>query len=121
MPEPFTIRIFVPDGDPESVQVIDKLNWTGVGIAFPRRKWPNVKSRQEFNSMGIYLLCGFKEVDDDLGENDLPTIYIGQADVLQTRIDAHYKNKDFHQIFFLRQRHLNKQHLHQILLLLVRF
>ena len=99
MPEPFTIRIFVPDGDPESVQVVDKLNWTGVGIAFPRRKWPDVKSRQEFSSMGIYLLCGygtsFKEVDDDLGEDDLPTIYIGQADVLQSRIDAHYKNKDF--------------------------
>ncbi len=121
MPEPFTIRIFVPDGDPESVQVVDKLNWTGVGIAFPRRKWPDVKSRQEFNSMGIYLLCGygtsFKEVDDDLGEDDLPTIYIGQADVLQSRIGAHYKNKDFWDrctIFTTTNNSLNRAHVNWI-------
>jgi len=26
---PFTIRIFVPDGDPEGVRIIDRMNWTG--------------------------------------------------------------------------------------------
>ena len=35
MPDPFTIRIFVPNGDPEGVRIIDRMNWTGVGIAFP--------------------------------------------------------------------------------------
>jgi len=34
--DPFTIRIFVPDGNPEGVRIIDRMNWTGLGIAFPR-------------------------------------------------------------------------------------
>ena len=28
---PFTIRIFVPDGDPEGFRLIDRMNWTGLG------------------------------------------------------------------------------------------
>ena len=35
MPDPFTIRIFVPDGAPEGVRLIDRMNWTGIGLAFP--------------------------------------------------------------------------------------
>jgi len=30
MPDPYTIRIFVPDGDPEGVRIIDRMNWTGL-------------------------------------------------------------------------------------------
>ena len=33
MSEPYTIRIFVPDGDPEGAKIIELMNWTGVGIA----------------------------------------------------------------------------------------
>ncbi|MGY8817622.1 MAG: GIY-YIG nuclease family protein, partial [Pseudomonadales bacterium] len=101
----------------ESVQVVDKLNWTGVGIAFPRRKWSDVKDRQEFNSMGIYILCGYetslKEIDDDIIDEGRPTIYIGQADVLQSRIDAHHKKKDFWDrcvIFTTTNNTLNRAH-----------
>jgi hypothetical protein len=90
MADPFTIRIFVPDGDPEGVRVIDRMNWTGVGVAFPRAKWPVVKSRPEFARTGIYVLVGYKAEDDDL-----PTIYIGQADGVRTRIESHFQNKDF--------------------------
>src|SRR5690606_23525308 len=43
MADPFTIRIFVPDGDPEGVRLIDRMNWTGLGIVFPRGKWPEVR------------------------------------------------------------------------------
>ena len=25
----FTLRMFVPDGDPEGVRLIDRMNWTG--------------------------------------------------------------------------------------------
>jgi hypothetical protein len=39
-----------------------------------------------------------KQGDDDGGEDladDLPTIYIGQADVVRARLDNHFSNKDF--------------------------
>lgn len=90
MPNPFTIRIFVPDGDPEGVRVIDRMNWTGLGIIFPREKWPSTKQRQEFSRTGVYILSGYKEAEDEL-----PTIYIGEGDVIRNRIDSHYQNKDF--------------------------
>src|SRR5262249_15992125 len=48
MPDPFTIPIFVPDGDPEGVRLIDRMNWTGLGVAFPRSRWMEVRQRSEF-------------------------------------------------------------------------
>jgi hypothetical protein len=88
MPDPFTIRIFVPDGDPEGVRLIDRMNWTGLGIFFPRSKWLEVRQRPEFLRTGIYILVGFPD-------DDLPTVYIGQADGVRSRIDSHYQTKDF--------------------------
>jgi hypothetical protein len=46
--DPFTIRIFVPDGDSEGVRIIDRMNWTGLGLVFPRGEWIEVKKRPEF-------------------------------------------------------------------------
>ncbi|MDE2845209.1 MAG: GIY-YIG nuclease family protein [Gemmatimonadota bacterium] len=90
MPGAFTLRVFVLDGDPEGVRFIDRMNWTGLGIVFPRSKWPEIKSREEFGRTGIYVLTGYSEGDDDL-----LTVYIGQADGVKGRIDAHAQNKDF--------------------------
>ena len=36
MTEPFNIRIFVPDGDPGGTRLIDRMNWTGLGVVFRR-------------------------------------------------------------------------------------
>jgi hypothetical protein len=87
--DPYTIRIFVPDGNPEGLRIIDRMNWTGLGIAFPREDWPKAKQRVEFGRAGVYILVG--RVTDD----DLLTIYIGQSDVVRDRIDSHFVNKDF--------------------------
>lgn len=89
MSDPFTIRIFVPDGDPEGLRIIDRMNWTGLGIVFPRTDWPKIKLRSEFSKPGVYILIGY--VTDD----DLPTVYIGQGDVVRARLDSHIQNKDF--------------------------
>lgn len=89
MAEPFTIRIFVPNGDPDGVRIIDRMNWTGVGLVFPRVEWPNIKHRSEFTRTGVYILAGYQE------DEDLPTLYIGQADGIGNRIESHFKNKEF--------------------------
>jgi hypothetical protein len=89
MADPFTIRIFVPDGDPEGVRIIDRMNWTGQGIVFPREEWSKVRHRSEFARAGVYILVGY--VTDD----DLPTLYIGQGDVVRARLENHVQNKDF--------------------------
>ncbi|WP_018046185.1 GIY-YIG nuclease family protein [Methylobacterium sp. 88A] len=89
MADPFTIRVFVPDGDPEGVRIIDRLNWTGLGIAFPREHWFRVRTRAEFGKTGVYILVGHTTDDD------LPTLYIGQGDGIRNRIDEHAQKKDF--------------------------
>ncbi|MBW4422545.1 MAG: GIY-YIG nuclease family protein [Myxacorys californica WJT36-NPBG1] len=91
MPNPFTIRIFVPDGDPEGVRIIDRMNWTGLGIVFPREKWQDTRGRVEFDRTGVYILVGYQQRETD----ELPMLYIGQADGVRTRIDAHDKQKEF--------------------------
>ena len=91
MADPYTIRVFVPDGDPEGPKVVELLNWTGVGLAFPRSAWPDMKQRTEFDRSGVYVLSGSAEGATD----ELPTMYIGQGEEIRTRIDAHYQNKDF--------------------------
>lgn len=90
MSDPFTIRIFVPDGDPEGVRIIDRMNWTGLGMAFPRDKWQATRDRDELNRTGVYILVGYQNEEDEL-----PTLYIGQGDVVRSRIDSHYGKKDF--------------------------
>jgi len=90
MPDPFTIRIYVPDGEPDGVRIIDRMNWTGVGVVFPREKWFDVRKRPEMGRTGIYILIGYANPEDEL-----PTLYIGQGDEVRTRIESHNAQKDF--------------------------
>ena len=91
MSEPFTIRIFVPDGEPEGVKIVEQFHWTGVGLAFPRSKWPSVGKRPEFRRAGVYILVGTAEGTAD----DLPTVYVGQGEEIAIRIESHFAQKDF--------------------------
>jgi hypothetical protein len=91
MGEPFTIRIFVPDGDPEGVKIVEHLNWTGKGLAFPRSAWPRLRNRGEFGRAGVYILTGTAEGTSD----DLPTVYVGQGEEIGVRIESHFAEKEF--------------------------
>lgn len=88
--DPFTIRIFVADGDPEGIRLVDRMNWTGVGVVFPRERWPIARQRPELARTGVYVLVGYKE-----GDEDLPTLYIGEGDIVRDRIESHFQKKDF--------------------------
>ena len=47
MVDPFTIQVFVPDGDANGIRVIDRMNWTVLGLVFPRAKWSEVRQCAE--------------------------------------------------------------------------
>jgi hypothetical protein len=36
MTTPYSIRIFLPGGDPDGLRTIEKSNWSGAGIVLPR-------------------------------------------------------------------------------------
>lgn len=106
--DPYTIQIFVRDGDPEGVRIIEQMNWTGRGIVFPRERWAETKSIPDLDYPGVYILVGFDEENDDL-----PRLYIGEGDGIEDRIETHFKNKDFWTwgiAFVSSNRGLNKAH-----------
>jgi hypothetical protein len=91
MPEqqPFSLRIFVVDGDPDGLRVVERSNWIGKALVFPRAMLPKVKARTEFEQTGVYLLIGPRED----GEGEM--LYIGEGDPVRPRLESHYAQKDF--------------------------
>lgn len=88
-PKPYTIKLFIPDGNPDAFKIINKMNWTGVGLEVSREAWEKHKNRKEFMQAGVYVLIGYNE------ESELPVVYIGQGDGVKDRIDSHYQKKLF--------------------------
>jgi hypothetical protein len=104
---PFSLRIFVADGDPDGLRLVERSNWIGKGVMFPRAIYTTVRGRAEFQQTGVYLLIGPRTQGD--GE----AIYIGEGDPVRPRLENHYANKDFwnRAVFFVAgPGQLNKAH-----------
>ena len=91
---PFSLRIFVADGDPDGLRIVDRTNWNGKALVFPRAAWaqPSVATRPELQQTGVYLLLGPRED----GEGD--RLYIGEGDPIKPRLASHHSGsaqKDF--------------------------
>ena len=39
---PFSLRIFVANGDPDGLRIVDKSNWIGKALVFPRALMPQI-------------------------------------------------------------------------------
>lgn len=103
----FSVRIFIPSGDPEGPRVIEKSNWTGQGLVFPRSLFTEVRHREELKRTGVYVLWGPSR------SGQLPRAYVGEGDILLPRLDSHAKSKDFwtHGVVFTsKDQSLNKAH-----------
>lgn len=86
---PFSLRIFVADGDPDGLRIVDKSNWIGKALVFPRALLPQVKGRPELAQTGVYLLLGPRPD----GEGDM--LYVGEGDPILPRLQDHQVKKDF--------------------------
>lgn len=103
---PFKIEVFMAEGLPDGLRLVTKSNWIGQGIVCPRGRWQDkkVKERPEFDRCGVYLLVGERG-------DQLPMVYIGEAEQVRTRLDQHNLKKDFWQeaiIFTTTGTELNK-------------
>ena len=104
---PFSINIFVADGDPDGLRLVERSNWTGRGVIYPRALHTKVRVRAEFKETGVYILIGPRESGE--GEK----IYIGEGDPVIDRLNHHYAQKDFWTkaaFFVAGQGQLNKAH-----------
>jgi hypothetical protein len=102
----FSIKLFLADGTPDGLRIVEKSNWTGVGLVCTRSQYPNVRNRREFQGAGAYVLVG-------PGDTVLPRVYIGEAEILRKRLDNHHKTNEFWTRFVAftsRDGNLNKAH-----------
>lgn len=45
-------------GDPQGIRIIQKTNWSGVGVAFPRELLSEVIQEEHAKRLGVYMLIG---------------------------------------------------------------
>ena len=103
----YSIRLFLPDGEPEGLKLIEKTNWSGQGVVCPRSLFTTKRTRPEFERTGVYLLVGE-------GNGIVPDLYIGEADEIRSRLNSHGKEAkfDWQQVIFFvsKDNNLNKAH-----------
>lgn len=103
----FSVRIFIPSGQPEALRIVEKSNWTGQGLVFPRAQFAEARQRAELKRTGVYVLWGPSE------SGQLPRLYVGEGDGVLSRLDQHAKTKDFWThaaVFTSKDQNLNKAH-----------
>jgi len=107
----FSIRIFLPDGTPDGLNLVEKSNWSGLGVVCPRSLFAEKKSQAELARTGVYVLLGPSDT------SELPRVYVGQGDAVRPRLQAHHAKKDFWTtaIFFVsKDANLNSAHVHYL-------
>lgn len=85
MQTPFSITLFSTNGDPQGIRHVDKSNWSGFGVVFPKDEFHNLKNDPSFNQTGVYILVGNASEE---------TIYIGEADPVGDRLKDHVAKKE---------------------------
>lgn len=84
MPNPKTIMIFLPDGNPSGIKIVEVSNRNIRAFLVPRAKLSEAK-RPELNQPALYVLC------DREGES----AYIGECENFFNRVKDHDQKKDF--------------------------
>jgi len=86
----FSLSVFLPDGRPDGLRIVTKSHSTGLAAMVTRAEYLAVKDRAEFQSTGVYVSVGPSEDDPRVRE-----IYIGEGDIVHTRIATHPGTLDF--------------------------
>lgn len=111
MTHPFSVRIFLVDGDPSGIKTVEKTTWSGVGLVFPQSLFAEARKRPELQRTGVYILVG-------PGESvQLPMVYIGEGDPILPRLQQHESKKDWwtHAVAFTsKDQNLNKAHIQHL-------
>lgn len=103
-----TISIYIPDANPRGIKICDTKDGIVKAIFIPRNKLADAVKRQELQDPGIYFLIG---EPNEIGK---PRVYIGEAEVLITRIKQHNTSKDFWNsviCFVSEKKNINKAHI----------
>ncbi len=82
------ISIFLPDGNPNGIKVIEVSNSIGRAVLVPRSNLRDAKGRPELNQPALYVLC----------DREGKEVYIGECENFFHRLKSHDVHKDFWEI-----------------------
>lgn len=111
MSKPYSIKVFLPAGDPDGLRIIEKSNWSGAGLVVPRSLFGESRQRRELARTGVYVLVGPPEA------SGLPRVYVGEGDPIRPRLEQHAAKKDFWTsciAFTSKDENLNKAHVQHL-------
>ncbi len=103
-----SIRLYLVNCRADGLRLVEKSNWTGIGIVCSRSEYPTARNREEYTRPGVYVLLG-----PTLASATQNRVYVGEADQLRARIDSQVKTKDFWTqvvAFTSKDANLNKAH-----------
>jgi hypothetical protein len=103
-----TISIYIPDANPKSIKICEITDSIVKALSIPRSKLVEATKREELKEPGIYFLIGEKNQVGKL------KVYIGEAEILLTRIKQHNISKDFWNsviCFVSEKKNINKAHI----------
>ena len=102
-----TVKIFLAEGDPDSIRTAEISNWSGKAVAGPRSHLDLILGRDESGKPGVYFLAGINP------ETGRPTVYVGEAEVIKQRIKGHLDRDSWKTLVFFvsKDENLTKAHI----------
>jgi hypothetical protein len=89
MSTPKTITIYLPNGEPKGIKVVEMTNRTIRATYIPRNKLAYLYDNSNDYKVALYILYGF--------EDDTEKVYFGETEDIVKRIKKHNEEKDFWQ------------------------
>lgn len=106
MTKPKTIKVFLAEGKPTGLRVVELLGWTGKGYIIPRDSLKEGLKRDDLGSQAVYFLVGENE-------EGLQVVYVGESENFAKRARSHQQKKEFWNTaicFIATDENLNKAH-----------
>ncbi|MDD5917697.1 MAG: GIY-YIG nuclease family protein [bacterium] len=83
-----TIQMYIFDGNPNGRIMCELSNWNGRVYKISRNELLEFSKRNDSENTGVYFLLG-------KDENNIDTIYIGEAEKMLTRLKQHLKDTEY--------------------------
>ena len=102
-----TIKLFLPNGDAQSLRIAEISNWTGKALAAPRTELESFFEREEIDQAGVYFLVGTD------AQSNKPKAYIGEAEDVGKRLKQQREKEFWVQVivFVSKDENLTKSHI----------
>lgn len=83
-----TIQMYIFDGNPNGRIMCELSNWNGRIYKISRNELLEFSKRSDSENTGVYFLLG-------KNENNIDTIYVGEAEKMLTRLKQHLKDTEY--------------------------